>query len=237
MITPEFRRHVARMMTRDFPQLSAIAEPLFALLDTDGFDSPKVRALLRDTGLRAAWNESLDHRRPQRLAPELAPLLFGRAVDVLAGTGSLTRTLVQHGVDLTGFEESHAYPGPMPACVRPIEELDSVGHADSALLCTVLHHEPHPLALLDSLSRLDCKSWVVVENCLLPGITDEFHREMDIFFNCSLNNFDVACTASHLSPAAWLEMLRPYGSVRHVTRVVDVPGIPFPYDVFQVITD
>jgi hypothetical protein len=98
----------------------------------------------------------------------------------------------------------------------------------------VLHHEPDPVGLLDQLAGLRCRRWVVVENCLDEDNTEEFHLFVDRFFNECLNRFNVPCVPQHRTVDGWHALLSRYGSVNAGPTKVDVPGIPFPYELLVV---
>ena len=106
--------------------------------------------------------------------------------------------------------------------------------ASSALLSTVLHHEPNPVDLLDALASAGIPRWLVVENCITPEFSPQFHQFTDRFFNSCLNEFEVDCVEQHRTLEEWVGLLTSYGSVTVIDEAFTVPGIPFPYSFLLV---
>ncbi|MEV8537105.1 hypothetical protein [Streptomyces sp. NPDC051211] len=238
-IRTEALQAVAKVFARDCGQQEqslARASRLLDLLDAGGFRSPEVKDWLARTGIGAAWNTALDEGRPRSVAPYLTPLLTGRTVDVLSGSGTLTAALARTS-PVDAYERAGAYPDAPAVPTRPLDHLWPTGPGvyDTALFATVLHHEPDPAALVEAvLTSLRPTRLVIVENCLSETVSNEFHDFMDDFFNLCLNDFDVDCPGEHRTVEGWLDFLGRYGRTRLVHRLDDVTGIPFPYEVFTV---
>lgn len=197
-------------------------------------------ARLIDSGIRARWNAVLRYGRATALAGRIRPLVDGPLVDILAGDGSVLAALSDLGVgELSATERISDYGDSfLPAHVRfcPFTDdldLNQFG-ASTALLSTVLHHEPDPARLLDSLARTSISTWIVVENCVTPEFTRPFHRFADEFFNRCLNQFGLDCVDEHRTLAEWADWLATYGAVEVVDPEFTVPGIPFPYSTLVV---
>ncbi len=203
------------------------------LLEQSGVEGIAPRSMLRRTGIRRRWNTIFAADRPQRLAADLGPLLDPPVLDVLAGDCRLSRALVDRGVwPLQAVERLWQYPEVDWSGVGvPVCEIDSPGWCHQVertlLVCAVLHHEPDPVALLDELARSSpARRWVVVENCVDSRYGHAFHRFIDEFL-CS-------CVPEHRTAVEWIDVLGRYGEVDGYRELPDVPGLPFPYQVFVV---
>lgn len=217
----------------------ALAARGAAALADEGPSSTTAAALLRDSGVRDAWNRVFADERSKEVAAAVRPFLRGRVLDLLAGDANVARRLVESGVtDVECWERVGAYPYEAALPMRPFDELISSGAtADTVLMCTVLHHEQSAPALLDTAARLGAKQWVVVENCVGPTVGKQVHEFMDIFFNTCLNQFDVDCTTEHRTMEGWCDLLSSYGEVTHTADLGRIPGMPFPYELIVVRTD
>jgi len=238
-----FARAMAEMWVRDG---IAVGEPgAFAATVTESFaagaDSAKAAsALLRGSGVRARWNDVLRRDRAAALAARIRPFLAEPLLDVLAGDGSVCRALSDLGIArLAATERTGAYAeSALPAATdfRPFAEdvdLSQFG-ASTALLSTVLHHEPDPVRLLDAVARAAVPRWIVVENCVTAEYSRPFHQFADRFFNNCLNEFGVDCVEQHRTLDEWVDLLARYGSVTIADAAFTVPGIPFPYSLLVV---
>jgi hypothetical protein len=78
---------------------------------------------------------------------------------------------------------------------------------------------------------------VIVENCIDDNFDADLHLAIDEFFNQGLNQFNVPCVRQHRRAMEWRDILARYGSVSHVAELHRVPGIPFPYTLFNVEID
>jgi hypothetical protein len=238
-----FGRALARLWLRDGiagDDAGALAGAVAADFAAGGVGAKQAAALLIRTGIRDRWNAVLRRGRAAALAARIRPLLAGPLVDVLAGDGSVVAALSDLGVsDLSATERVGDYGDsflPAHARFRPFTDdidLDQFG-ASTALLSTVLHHEPDPGRLLDSLARTSISTWIVVENCVTPEFTRPFHRFADEFFNRCLNEFGLHCVDEHRTLAEWTHWLAAYGSVEVADPAFTVPGIPFPYSTLVV---
>jgi hypothetical protein len=173
------------------------------------------------------------------LEPVISSFVYGRVADVLSGDGTLTRAISLVVEDLVAYERKGAYPDLPVYPTKPFEHFREVlpGSYDCLLVSTVLHHEVELEELLASMMRVHARRWVAVENCISKSASVEFHEALDLFFNCILNQFDVDCPVNHRDAEGWLELLGKYGSARLVAQLDDVPGIPFPYEIFVVDMD
>jgi len=210
------------------------------LLGREGFGP--TAPVLAESGVRAEWNRVFAEQRSEFVASWLAGHLTGPVLDVLGGDFTVLRALLRHGLDagsVTGCERSTAYETdwsrlPFPVHDVPADVRLPEGEYGSALLCTVLHHEPEVRRLLDAVARTGAERWVVVENCLDAENSEEFHLYVDEFFNRCLNTFDVPCVAEHRTAEEWRTLLGGYGEVTVEESRTDVPGMPFPYTLFVV---
>ena len=211
------------------------------LLEQGGVEASAPRALLRRTGIRRRWNHVLGVARARRLAAELGPLLTPPILDVLAGDCRVSRALVARGLrPLRAVERLWHYPEVDWSRVDvPVSEIGAPGWCNQGertlLISAVLHHEPDPLALLEELAGSSpARRWVVVENCIDSRYGHEFHRFIDEFFNRCLNQFLCSCVPEHRTAGEWLDVLSRYGEIGAYPELPDVPGLPFPYQVFVV---
>lgn len=221
---------------------SAMASTLRKLLERDGPKSQEAAALLRESGTRTSWNEAFAIKRSKMLADWFAPFIHPPLLDVLAGDGSVTCALADLGISPIAATERLDDYANLPTVQHSDVTIDrhpsegQIGSLDAhtVLICTVLHHEPDPVALLDRLDKQAGSRWLVVENCLEAGFDEAFHQFVDLFFNCCLNEIDIPCVEQHRSPQAWRQLLSEYGTVVHDEARFDVPGIPFPYRLYVV---
>lgn len=197
-------------------------------------------ALMDDVGVRASWNRVLREDRARALAARIRPLVAEPLLDVLSGDGSVCGALAAAGVSsLAATERASDYrEWRLPTHVRfePFSDgLDLARfNASTALLSAVLHHEPAPTTLLDTLAAARLSRWIVVENCVTPTFTRALHEFVDRFFNTCLNDFAVHCGEEHRTLDEWAGLLTQYGEVTVAADYFDVPGIPFPYSLLVV---
>ena len=242
LLSTEAQHAIAEVFDRDCgrgTRSGPLAAELVDLLFTTGFQSAEVKHWLSSTGIRADWNDALDHGRPRSIAPHVLPLFTGRVADVLSGSGTLTAELAAT-VRIDAYERPSAYPDAPAVVTRPLDELWAMppGTYQSVLLSTVLHHEPDPAATMERvLRKVRPDRLVIIENCLSDSVSEQFHDFMDTFFNLSLNDFDVDCPGEHRTVDGWLDFLGGYGRTRFCGRLHDVTGMPFPYEVFVVDLD
>ncbi|MEU4771525.1 hypothetical protein [Micromonospora sp. NPDC023644] len=238
-----FGSRLVRLWDRDgFDVEDAVgtARLLTLLLRQQGMDSPAAAQLLVDTGIRDRWNKVFAEGRSAVAAEWIAPHLGTPWLDVLAGDFTLTRGLARiGGQPAVAVERRSAYQTDWAGLDFPVIDLDELGGLrgqafDTAFLGTVLHHERDFGPLLEQLAALDCRRWLVAENCLDAENDEEFHLLVDEFFNRCLNTFDVPCVPQHRTREGWMAALSEYGTVTHVGQRAAMPGIPFPYDLFLV---
>jgi hypothetical protein len=211
------------------------------LLEDGGVEAAGARELLRRAGIRRRWNRLFAVARAGFLAEQLAPLLLPPVLDVLAGDCTVSRALVELGVHpVRAVERLWQYPDVNWSEVGlPISDISSPGWSDDGertlLLCTVLHHEPDPVTLLNDLAESSlARRWVIVENCVDARYGPDFHRLIDEFFNRCLNQFLCACVPEHRTATEWAGLLGKYGAVGGYRELPIVPGLPFPYQIFVV---
>lgn len=241
-----FGRALAEMWLRDGIQ---IEEPFtlahaVAVTFARGASGPaEAGALLARSGVRAQWNRVLCHDRSRVLASRIGPLVAEPLLDVLAGDGSICEALSAAGFTrLSATERRGEYDNygetRLPAHVefQPFsEDMDLAPFgASTALVSAVLHHERAPSRLLDALAHADIPRWIVVENCITPEFSPEFHAFADRFFNTCLNDIGVHCGDEHRALTEWVALLAAYGTVTVVAESFAVPGIPFPYSLLVV---
>lgn len=238
-----FARALAALWTRD--GLRVDAPDALALTIASSFSAgddgiKAASALLRNSGVREQWNDVLCRSRANALAARIYPHVTGPLVDVLSGDGSVCRALSDLGLGaLSATERSGDYPSShLPSHIlfeTFADDLDFTRFgASTALLSTVLHHEPDPCRLLDSLARAGISRWIVVENCVTPEFSRPFHRFADEFFNRCLNEFGLKCVEQHRTLHEWEKLLSAYGTLCVIDESFDVPGIPFPYSLLIV---
>ena len=238
-----FGRAVAALWERDrimVDEPGVLAETVAAAFASGGEGARRASELLARSGVRARWNATLRRDRATALAARIRPLVSEPLLDVLSGDGSICLALSEIGVaTLAATERSGHYPeSVLPSTVdfRPFsDDLDfSRFGASSALLSTVLHHEPDPAGLLDALRKGGIDRWIVVENCVTPEFSPSFHQFADRFFNTCLNEFGAHCVEQHRTLDEWVVLLMRYGTVAIVDDAFPVPGIPFPYSILVV---
>jgi hypothetical protein len=104
--------------------------------------------------------------------------------------------------------------------------------ASTVLMCTTLHREHYPNAILDLLATMNQRRWVIVENCVDADNSDAFHLLVDQFLCSSLSRFDMPSRRKYRTQEGWLELLSQYGSVVTIESRADIPGVPLSHDLF-----
>jgi hypothetical protein len=242
-VEEEFARALAQLWARDGITLEDpddLARAVAASCAAGDEGALAASSLLVRTGVRARWNDILRRDRAAALAARVHPLVTEPLLDVLAGDGSVCCALSDLGVRrLAATERSGDYGEtvlPSHVTFRPFAgdlDLAQFGAA-TALISTVLHHEPDPVRLLEALARAAIPRWIVVENCVTPEYSRPFHRFADRFFNNCLNEFAVECVDEHRTLVEWTDLLARHGDVTVVDAAFAVPGIPFPYSLLLV---
>jgi hypothetical protein len=212
------------------------------LLAEEGPGSPNGAAVLEQYGVRHEWNRVFAADRAKALAYWVGPYLKPPVLDVLGGDFTVLRALIDNGLAAgvcIGCERLTAYdtnweklPFPVYAVPEPME-LPQPRYR-TALVSTVLHHERDPEQLLSALAAGPAERLVVIENTVDTENTEHFHLFVDEFFNRCLNQFDVSCVPQHRTITEWQDLLGLYGRVTLAGIMEDVPGIPFPYQMFIV---
>lgn len=238
-----FGRALVDLWARDGivpPEPQALASAVAASFAAGGAGVGQASDLLVRAGVRDRWNEVLRRDRAAALAARLHPFVTEPLLDVLSGDGSICRALSERGVaGLAATERGGDYPDsvlPSHVSFQPFTDQFNLSQftASTALLSTVLHHEPDPVRLLDALGRAAIPRWIILENCVTPEFSRPFHQFVDRFFNTCLNEFGVHCVEQHRTLAEWADLLGQYGTVTILDPAFTVPGIPFPYSMLIV---
>lgn len=238
-----FGQALADMWMRDGIEVVepfTLASDVVTTFSSGGGGPAEASETLAYSGVRAEWNRVLRRDRARALASRIRPLVAEPLVDVLSGDGSVCNALSDLGIaSLSATERPGDYgTSRLSARVRfqPFSETLDLAQfqASTALLSTVLHHEPAPTRLLDALARAAIPRWIVIENCVTPAFSRSFHQLADRFFNTCLNEIGIHCGDEHRTLDEWAVMLRSYGNVTVVTESFTVPGIPFPYSLLVV---
>lgn len=235
-----FEAALVELWERDRMQVAdprGLARLIRVLLEDEGSSSPAAGAVIGQSGLRGSWNRVFAAERSAYLAEWLAPFLAAPVLDLLAGDGHVAEELSKRVQpiraaervlgDAVDWSRTRVQFAPFVADFVDAE-------SETILLCAVLHHEEDPLALLRRISAWPAKRWVVVENCLDTRWDADIHQLIDLFFNRCLNNIQSYCGPRHRTAQDWAELLSRYGTIAHRERRDDVPGIPFPYDLYVV---
>jgi len=242
-VSQAFGRALAELWGRDgivVEEPAALAGAVAASFAAGEEGAKTAADLLVRSGVRARWNDVLRQDRSRALAARIRPLIAGRLLDVLSGDGSICRALSDLGVGaLSATERSGDYTeSVLPAHVPFVAFSDDLDlaqfNASTALLSTVLHHEPDPVRLLEALAQAGIPRWIVVENCVTPQFSRRFHKLADRFFNTCLNECGIHCVDQHRTLDEWANLLSRFGRVSVVDESFTVPGIPFPYSLLVV---
>jgi hypothetical protein len=244
LVKEEFSKALEELWARDsilVDDAAALATTISSSFAAGGDSARAAADLLMRSGVRAQWNDVLRRDRAAVLAKRIRPHVIEPMLDVLAGDGSVCCALADLGVgSLAATERSGDYAEDphLPPCVefKPFTDDLDLGqfNASTALLSTVLHHEPDPIRLLEALAKANIGRWIVVENCVTPQFSRPFHQFADRFFNNCLNEFGVHCVEQHRTLDEWADLLKSYGTVTIVDDAFTVPGIPFPYSLLTV---
>ena len=221
------------------PDSSRLAAEFFQVLRDYREDAlPFISRRLRETGIRARWNQILSRERPAVLTSWLLPHCKGPVLDLLCGDGRVGECLTTNGSQVTLAERSDSY-----SLVRnhdiPFIDFDTLTATDglsfsTVLLCTVLHHEIVPEDLLRFASRLCLTRLIVVENCIDNRFRANHQLLFDIFFSRCLNSFALPTAGNHCTFSHWLSLLSRYGRLRIHERRESLPGIPLPHDLIVI---
>lgn len=198
---------------------------------------PRLGSRLEEGGARALWNRRLGVDRAVRLSQAVAPHLDGATIDILCGDGSVSRRLAAtHPVAMTerlyNYSEARA--------MGDIEDFAEFRRKakprsfDTALLCTVLHHEYDPHHLLDFATWVARRRVVIVENTVTENDPADFHLLMDVFFNQCLNQTTLQSPATHGTCDFWMSLGDRYGKSQRVESLRRAPGVPLTHDIIVI---
>lgn len=185
--------------------------------------------------IRRFYNEVLDNCRSSTLARNIKNHLKpdDRIIDIMCGTGTLTKTLQNSGHHIEAIERESSLYGAKNFDYKNYDQDCSLDHYDVSLLITVLHHEEKYWDLLE-LAMAHSDKIIIVENVIDKKHTQEIHEKIDEFFNRMLNQFSADCPGKHLSDIEWrilLSTLQAFKLTR-VEKIGFVPGIPVPHYLY-----
>ncbi|OYY79548.1 MAG: hypothetical protein B7Y43_00200 [Sphingomonas sp. 28-62-20] len=204
-----------------------------------GFDALGTR--LAQTGIRQQWNARLDHARAEALADWIAPQLAGGVLDLLGGSGAIAAALARRGCAPVLAVERRQHMGAFAAFPRtPFEQFLKSARpamADSVLLCTVLHHEADPVALLARAASLARRRIVIVENCIDADHPRDYQEFVDLFFNFCLNRTGLPAGSQHRAADGWCRLGAAWGDARLIDCRDDIPGIPLSHALITIDLD
>ncbi|MEW5289999.1 hypothetical protein ABW286_12525 [Erwinia papayae] len=185
--------------------------------------------------IRKFYNEVLDNCRSGTLARSIKNYLKpdDKIIDIMCGTGTLTKALENAGYNIEAVERESALYGVKNFEYKNYDENCSLGHYDVSLLITVLHHEEKYWNLLE-LAMAHSDKIIIVENVIDKRHTQEIHEKIDEFFNRMLNQFSADCPGKHLSDIEWRILLSTLQSFKltRVEKIGFVPGIPVPHYLY-----
>lgn len=185
--------------------------------------------------IRRFYNEVLDNCRSSTLARSIKNHLKpdDRIIDIMCGTGTLTKALQNAGYHIEAIERESSLYGVKNFDYKNYDKDCSLDHYDVSLLITVLHHEEKYWDLLE-LAMAHSDKIIIVENVIDKKHTQEIHEKIDEFFNRMLNQFSADCPGKHLSDIEWrilLSTLQAFKLTR-VEKIGFVPGIPVPHYLY-----
>ena len=185
--------------------------------------------------IRRFYNEVLDNCRSSTLARNIKNYLKpdDKIIDIMCGTGTLTKTLENAGYNIEAIERESSLYGVKNFDYKNYDQDCSIDHYDVSLLITVLHHEEKYWDLLE-LAMAHSDKIIIVENVIDKKHTQEIHEKIDEFFNRMLNQFSADCPGKHLSDIEWrilLSTLQVFKLTR-VEKIGFVPGIPVPHYLY-----
>jgi SAM-dependent methyltransferase len=202
---------------------------------------PKIAQVLAQQGIKDKWNQVLWSNRSEVLGQWIAPYIVGDLLDLLCGHGSVGKLLTELGSNVVLSERESIYPKgwELPANLPyiPFFKLSRVPpkqQFDTVLLCTVLHHELNPQALLALASRLAKKRIIIVENCIESDFPADYQLLMDIFFNNCLNSTDLDSPAFHKTVEQWIDFVLTHGRVIHLERLNSLSGVPLSHQLIVI---
>lgn len=198
---------------------------------------PRLGTRLEEGGARALWNRRLSVDRASRLSAAVAPYLDGATIDILCGDGSVSRRLAAtHPLAMTerlvNYSEARA--------MGDVEDFAEFRRRakprsfDTALLCTVLHHEYDPHHLLDFACWVARHRVVIVENTVTENDPPDFHLLIDLFFNQCLNQTTLQSPATHGTCEFWIGLGSRYGHSRWAESLRRAPGVPLVHDIVVI---
>lgn len=200
----------------------------------------EIASALETSGVREQWNAVLRATRSEVIAEWVAPYFVGSLLDLLCGEGRVGKCIAESGIDVTLAEREGAYSHvkqqrqlpyfPLNKLVKTLPTLKF----DCVLLCTVLHHEFDPEAMLSLGVQFARKRLILIENCLEPENPNDYQILVDIFFNHCLNQTTLDSPASHKSLHDWVECAARYGDIIKTDRKETIPGIPLSHNLIVV---
>lgn len=237
----EFTRRIALALNLPVDSISSIAA---SILEAD-FDEPwesLVRNQLKETGIVDQWNSILDFQRAEYLAQEIKSLIPKPnpvILDILSGTGTIATVLRSLGCQVIEVERLAHYPllensGFVLDFDTERRKLEGIS-ADVAIVVAAMHHEADLDNFLGWIATLKIERVIVIENLRTSETDFDLHQRMDWFFNRCLNSFGAECPGWYWDQKQWEILLGSLGKVRWFNTMKDVPGIPFTYDVFDIM--
>jgi hypothetical protein len=219
----------AQYLTADIVRLLEAGRP--SLLDDIG-------DLLSMTRTGPQWGRLLAEARAPFLGRWIAPhALGGDVLDLLCGDGAVGTELFAltgqtvHLVEREG--QCGVVPRPWGARIESLSEFRQRAHDlrfENVLLCTVLHHEVDPDAMLRLAARLS-KRVILLENCVDDDYNPDYHLLVDAIFNCSLYRTRLPWPGQHFSAQDWLTRCATYGRARVIGHSSAVPGVPLSHSI------
>jgi hypothetical protein len=238
-----FRERICAVLTRDLQldpgfsfDLASASTELLAKQGTEAFGA--IRAILSQWGVVEQWVQVLDHERSLAIAEWVAPYLRGTVLDLLCGNGRVGEQLWELGSPVILTEREHAYPLDRTRHTVPFvhfsDHATTLPACDTVLLCTALHHEEDPDALLATAARTTAARLVIVESVAESDCPPELGRLMDLFVNRCLTSTRLRLPSRHRPVEAWMAPDVCRGRIAAIERRDSVPGVPLVHALIVV---
>jgi hypothetical protein len=197
--------------------------------------SAKVFRLLKDSQLRKVWNETFATKRSAEIANWIVPYYQGNVLDLICGDGKVGQQIINLGnqVDFCDRHHWQSYNNSRFINYENFDQISSECKIDTALLITVLHHQPNPELLLQQAFNI-ANRVIVVENIVTEYFDHELHRLFDEFANNGLNQSGDATPNNHKTIEVWRDILNLRGEVIFEDFKSIIPGVPLPHQLYVI---
>lgn len=237
-----FGERLGAVLRRDLCLDSSLSKRLAAegteMLATGGVDALEaLRARLAEWDIGAQWGQLLRDERAQALAEWVDPYVRGTVLHLLCGDGLVGERLSELGPPVLLVDREGGCPvtlrGHALAWPGSLGAEGELPLCDTVLLCTAMHAEEEPDAVLEAVARSSARRLVLVEQVVEDGGPAQLHLLMDLFFERCLGA-PVRRSRGRRTAEEWLAACERRGRVAALERWESVPGVPLPHALIAV---